>query len=193
MDVYVVDSRLNFMWWWEACLRPGIKFQINQAWEMHRIALRIADLVPQDTNINKLRLCCHGDLQGGGEVKLGEGLNPQNAGAFERLRGRFSGPSPRIEVHACAVLSGTPITVVSRPVLPGVPRSLLDRATTSPGRLNFGGPGFRTMVALCMAAQVFVHATIDAQRPDKHFRMEGLIGTFGPPFGMFMIGRRGRT
>ena len=188
MDVYIVDSRLNRLWWSFAQEMPGRAFRVDEHWSMHRIAHRIAQHAPSD--INCLCLCSHGDLTGGGEVHLGAGLNPQNAREFEYLRGRFR-DNARIEIHACAILSGSPISVRSTPVLPFVPTYVLDRAVTSPGTFDPNGQGTATMRALAIATQVVVHAPINAQRPDRRFSIEGPVGTFRPPFGSVMIGHPG--
>lgn len=185
MDVYVVDSRLNWTWWSYADDMSGCAFRVDERWPINRIARHIAQEVPAD--INCLRLCCHGDLTGGGQVDLGAGLNPQNAREFECLRGCFGG-NARIEVHACAILSGTPIAVQPTQVHPLIPTWVVNRAVTSPGTFDPNGLGAATMRALSIATQQVVHAPVDAQRPDRNFRIEGPVGTFRPPFGNVMIG-----
>jgi len=135
---------------------------------MDRIARRVLEYCPRGVGV--VRLCCHGNS---GAVELGQGLTPATAQRFGLLRGHFIGSYPRIEVHACAVLSQTAIGCAQNaqgaPVLP-----------CTPGTVARAGPGHVIMQALADATGVLVIAAFNAQVSDPRIAFEGPVQHFRP-------------
>lgn len=142
---------------------PTENINVNSQWSMDRIGRRIVQRVTQSRcqALGVLRFLCHGNM---GYVELGNGLTVQSASNFQMLRGHFGGQFPKIEVHACGVLSGTAVT-----------------SHSPSGTIDLSAPGHAIMRALARAAQVLVIAAYDTQYADGSMAFEGPIRHFRPP------------
>jgi hypothetical protein len=144
---------------------PAAYIRVNSQWSMDQIARRILQNAPRGLGV--VRLCSHGNS---GHVELGQGLTAANAWRFQLLSGHWQGRFPKIEVHACGVLSATPVACPASP-RPG---------TCTPGTVALDGPGHAIMQALSNAAGVLVTAAYHVQWSDRDFRYEGQVGHFRP-------------
>ena len=147
----------------EAMRGPTENISVDNQWSMDRICRRVVQRITQSRYqaLGVLRFICHGNA---GYVELGNGLTTQSARNFRLLRGHFGGGFPKIEVHACGVLSGTAISVAS-PV----------------GTIDLNAPGHTIMRELAHAAQVLVIAAYNYQYADGRMAFEGPIRHFRPP------------
>ncbi|NEV63718.1 hypothetical protein [Thiorhodococcus minor] len=148
----------------EARNGPTENLSVTQQWSMDRICRRILERANQQGGgLGVVRLISHGNS---GFVQLGSGLTSQSVRDFQLLRGRFVGRYPKIEVHACGVLSGQPVTL-ARPT----------------GTIDLSSAGQALMQSLANAAQVLVIAAYDVQDADGRMRFEGPIRHFRPRGG----------
>lgn len=144
---------------------PAAYIPVSSQWSMDRIARRILQNFPRGFGV--VRLCSHGNS---GSVQLGQGLTAANAWRFQLLNGHWEGRYPRIEVHACGVLSSTPVACPPSP-RPGM---------CTPGTVTRNGPGQAIMRALASSAGVLVIAAYHVQWSDDQFRYEGQVRHFRP-------------
>ncbi len=139
-----------------------VNIRVDQAWSMDRICRRVLQNSPAGLGV--LRIFCHGNS---GSVELGQGLNMASVPSFRLLRGHFVGQFPKIEVHSCGVLSGTPVSR-QQPI----------------GMIDLNAHGHVLMQALANAAQVLVIAAYNVQDCDRRMAFEGPIRHFRPQAGL---------
>ena len=149
----------------EAQRGPTENIHVSNLWSMDRICGRILERamrhpISGNPGLGVLHLICHGNA---GVVHLGNGLTAATANSFRHLRGFFVGQYPRIEVHACGVLSGTSVS-----------------GAVPIGTIDHNAPGHALMQALSNAAQVLVIAAYNIQFPDSGMVFEGPIRHFRP-------------
>ena len=158
--VNVVDDRLGNSWHEYARReRHGGQtyyIRVNSAWSMDRIARRV---LQYSNNIGILRLCSHGNSD---YIQLGQGLTAGNAWRFRLLRNHFVGQYPRVEVHACGVLSSTSVAV------------------GTPGTVSTSGAGHVIMQAVADAVGVLAIGAYHVQWSDSAFAYEHLVRHFRP-------------
>ncbi len=166
LHINVVDVRSGHRALFEADMErwrhPTYNIEIDNAWSMDRICRRILQHLREhdDGAIGILRLFGHGSP---GHVELGMGLDVNSARNFSLLRGHFGGRYPRIELHSCGVVSGTPVSDAG------------PRGTISPN-----SPGHALMQALATASGVLTIASYDVQRADQEMAMEGRVRHYRP-------------
>jgi hypothetical protein len=111
-NVHVVDKRLfpnveelrAFIDQLSDLSGDNIAFRVDGRWILWGICRRVRNLARE---IGVLRIYCHGNAS---FMELGQGLRePAHTWNFRELRGCWIGRYPRIEIHACAVASATPV------------------------------------------------------------------------------------
>lgn len=173
--------RLRWPW------NPGQIIDINNQWSMHTICRRVRELTNDQVGV--LYLLSHGNQ---GQVMLGQGMTQDRCLGFRQLRGCWVGEQPRIEVHACLVVSATPAVVQpAAAVSPaaraagacateGTESSTGTRICVSAGTLGEAAPGNVLMETLANEAGVVVMAAAWAQIADREFEYEGPVRWYRP-------------
>jgi|WetSurSiteA1Bulk_404760.scaffolds.fasta_scaffold18051_2 hypothetical protein len=175
--VNVVDARAPADAHRYAQRELSVYIRVDESWSMDHIARRIVERATG--GIGVVRFICHGNS---GRVWFGSGLTAGTAAGFQLLGGHFTGEHPRIEVHACAVLSGTsvdcgPVQRDTSHSVAGFPR---DFQRCLPGTIVESGPGHVIMQALANAAGVTVVAAYNVQWTDPELALEGTVRYFHP-------------
>ncbi len=130
----------------------------------------IQKIAPPGPSIECLHLVCHGNA---GFLMLASGIAVQNTYRFRPLRGRFHPEGRGIEIHACAVGSGTPITDGGQP-----PRE------RRPGPGQGGGqlPAHRSLRGDC-------DGRVSRREVEEHRRPRALGECFVRPRGVERLSR----
>ncbi|NLI81941.1 MAG: hypothetical protein GX443_09680 [Deltaproteobacteria bacterium] len=160
-NVHVVDKRLflneadlhSFMRSLQRLPGDNAVFRVDGRWTIWGICRRVREL---RGTVGILGLHCHGNASW---LQLGPGLSlPAQTANFSVLRGCWVGRYPRIEIHACAVASATPIACsAAMATVESLP------SVCTPGTDSPGSPGRALVQAIADNAGVLTIAAFNAQ------------------------------
>jgi hypothetical protein len=188
-NVHVVDRRLftdpslcdSFIDTLQASPGQNLVLRVSPAWSIDRICRRVR----QGSHLGVLRIYCHGNAS---YIQLAQGLSrPAQTVNFRLLRDIWEGRHPRIEIHACGVVSSTEIACLNIPIYSA---DMLP-AICTPGVSAPNTPGRQLVQAIADNAGALAIAALNAQaplnrgfegrvvycRPARYYRSSDLIGT----------------